>query len=113
LALEYLLTRGYVLKHRNFRFGRGEIDLVVESPEGDLVFVEVKSSRGDAAGDPLEWVTPRKRLQLQRVAQGYCLRFQPGDKPMRFDVVAVELAPAAEIRHIPHAFLPELSGYSR
>jgi hypothetical protein len=50
---------------------------------------------------------------LQRVAQGYCLRFQPGDKPMRFDVVAVELAPAAEIRHIPHAFLPELSGYSR
>lgn len=119
VALTYLLKRGYVLRDRNVRFGRGELDLVMDAPDGDLVFVEVKTSRQDRAGDPLAWVTPRKQTQIARVAQGYCL--QRGllsgncDRPMRFDVIAVDLALRgdAAVRHIPHAFIPDGSVYFR
>ena len=116
-ALAHLLRLGYILRDRNVRFGRGELDLVMDAPDGDLVFVEVKTSRQDRAGDPAGWVTPRKQLQIQRVAQGYCLERGIGDRPMRFDVVAVDVDPAAPggetVRHIPHAFLPNGAGYWR
>ena len=115
LALEHLIRRGYRLLQRNFRFRRGEIDLIVQAPEGDWVFVEVKSSRQDAAGDPAGWVTPRKQRQIQRVAQGYCLQHGGPDRPMRFDVVGVDLEArnGTGIRHIPNAFLPEGAAYFR
>ncbi len=109
-ALAHLLSRGYVLLDRNWRFGRGELDLVMESPEGDLVFVEVKTRRQRLAGDPLEWITPRKQAQIRRVAHGYCLRRGIGDRPMRFDAVSVDLATpdgAPRVTHVPKAFIPE------
>lgn len=119
-TLTYLLRRGYILRDRNIRFGRGELDLVMTAPEGDLVFVEVKTSRQDRAGDPAGWVTPRKRLQIARVAQGYCLERglltgAANDRPMRFDVVAVDLTRPGEegVRHIPHAFIPDGGAYWR
>jgi putative endonuclease len=115
VALAWLLKHGYVLRDRNVRFGRGELDLVMEAPEGDLAFIEVKTSRQDRAGDPAAWVTPRKQLQIQRVAQGYCLARGIADRPMRFDVVAVDLALPSDqgVRHIPHAFLPDGKAYWR
>lgn len=114
-ALTFLLRQGYALRDRNVRFGRGELDLVMEAPDGDLVFIEVKTSRHDRAGDPAGWVTPRKQRQIRKVAQGYCLQRGIGDRPMRFDVVGVELDPAAPggafVLHIPHAFIPEGGGH--
>jgi putative endonuclease len=116
-ALEYLVQKGYTLRDRNYRFGRGELDLVMESPEGDLVFIEVKSSRGAHAGDPLAWVHGRKQRQIQRIAQGYCIVKGIGERSMRFDVVSVQWDPKTpddvSIRHIPHAFIPEGRWYYR
>jgi putative endonuclease len=118
-ALTYLLRRGYALRDRNIRFGRGELDLVMDAPDGTLVFVEVKTSRQDRAGDPAGWVTPRKQLQIARVAQGYCLErgllSDPCIRPMRFDVIAVDLTLPGErgVRHIPHAFIPDGAAYWR
>jgi putative endonuclease len=112
-ALAYLLARGYTLLDRNWRFGRGELDLVMEAPDGDLVFVEVKTRRQNHAGDPLGWITPRKQAQIRRIARGYCLRHAFGDHPMRFDAVGVDLngpnGPA--VTHVPHAFIPEGSWF--
>jgi putative endonuclease len=109
-ALAYLRSRGYTLLDRNWRFGRGELDLVVEAPNGDLVFVEVKTRRQRLAGDPLEWITPRKQHQIRRIARGYCLRHDFRDHPMRFDAVGVDLTGPGgtpTITHVPHAFIPE------
>ena len=87
----------------------------MEAPDGDLVFVEVKSSRQDMAGDPAAWVTPAKQRQIQKVARDYCAVHGEADRAMRFDVVSVDLVPGfsgkAEIRHIPNAFLPDMGGY--
>jgi putative endonuclease len=113
-ALAYLLKQGYTLLDRNWRFGRGELDLVMEAPDGDLVFVEVKTRRQHHAGDALEWITPRKQAQIRRVARGYCLRHAFGDHPMRFDAVGVDLSGpggAPDITHVPHAFIPSGSWF--
>lgn len=115
-ALSYLLARGYRLRDRNARFGRGELDLVMDAPDGDLVFVEVKTARGEEAGDPAGWVHGRKQLQLRRVAQGYCLQRGLERRAMRFDVVAVEFGAdgdAPKVRHLTNAFLPDLRRYWR
>lgn len=45
-AVEHLLeTRDYILVGRNVRIGNyGEIDLIMRSPAGKIIFIEVKSS---------------------------------------------------------------------
>lgn len=117
LALTWLLSRGYRLLERNYRFGRhGELDLIVTAPEGDLVFVEVKTGLTDAAGDPLGWVNGRKQHKIQRIAQAWCLeRGIDMNRPMRFDAIGVQSSSHGEptVTHVPHAFLPDGAGYWR
>ena len=112
-ALAYLESKGYRLVARNFRDHRGELDLIVDAPDGTLVFVEVKSNRVDSAGRPLERVDGRKVRRLQRLAQRYCALRGQEHRDMRFDVVGVELPAegAARIEHIEAAFLPDGAGY--
>lgn len=118
-ALLHLEAKGYRLRFRNFRAGRGEIDLIMDDPKGCLVFVEVKANRSLTSGHPLERVDGRKIRRLQRLAQRYCLQHRLEDRDMRFDVVGVDLAPlpgpvpgsAGAVLHIENAFLPEGSGY--
>jgi putative endonuclease len=120
VALTYLLRQDYTLRDRNIRFGRGELDLVMDAPDGTLVFVEVKTARQDRAGDPAGWVTPRKQLQIARMAQGYCLERAlitgtNNERAMRFDVVAVDLTlpDLSGVRHIENAFIPDGRAYWR
>lgn len=98
---------------RNFRHRRGELDLIVDAPDGTLVFVEVKSNRGGSAGRPLERVDGRKVRRLQRLAQRYCALAGQEHRDMRFDVVGVDLEAdgASGIEHLEAAFLPDGAGY--
>jgi len=114
LALEHLQAKSYRLLQRNYRHGRGEIDLIMQDPDGILVFIEVKSARTRDSGAPLGRIDRRKILQLQRLAQRYCRRMDWMDREMRFDAVGVDLPEKggkAGIEHIEHAFLPDGAGY--
>jgi putative endonuclease len=113
LALAYLLEKGYTLIRRNYRHGKGEIDLVMHDPQKVLVFIEVKSSRTLSAGNPIERIEGRKVRQLQKMAQRYCWEFHQEDRDMRFDIIGVDLTktfPEA-ILHIPAAFIPNGAAY--
>lgn len=113
LALELLLSKKYHLIHRNYRFGKGEIDLIMHSPDNVLVFVEVKSGRTTNSGSPLERIDGRKIRQLQKIALRYCWEFHQEERDMRFDVVGVKLKEGctAQLEHIESAFIPEGVGY--
>ena len=89
LAAEHLERRGYVIRQRNYRCPVGEMDIVAEN--GDcLVFVEVRTRRGQEYGTPEESVTVAKQARLVEVAQTYLQEHDwPGD--WRIDVVAVKL----------------------
>jgi putative endonuclease len=118
-ALRFLQGKGFRLVKRNYRSGRsGEIDLVMDDPEGVLVFVEVKSNRGAGSGHPLERIDGRKIRRIQRLAQKYCWEHRQENRDMRFDVVGVELRSGTEsalgveeVEHIENAFLPHTDGY--
>ncbi len=113
LALLHLQKMGYTLVRQNYRNGRGEIDLVMDDPNGVLVFVEVKTNRSSQSGYPLERIDGRKIRQVQRMAQRYCWEFSQENRDIRFDVIGVQLKQdgSEEIEHIPSAFLPDMAGY--
>ena len=70
LAAERLRQAGYVVRATNYRYRAGEVDVVAEE-DGDIVFVEVKTRRGEAYGLPEEAVTPAKQRKLIAAAQTY------------------------------------------
>lgn len=103
-AVDYLVKKGYRILERNFRFDRGEIDIVADD-RGTLVFVEVKTRHSKSFGEPEDAVTPKKRLQLRKVAKGYLYAQHIESKQCRFDVVAIEYQGGdVTIRHIENAF---------
>ncbi len=58
MALEFLLGKGYRMLFRNYRQGRGEIDLIMQMDQL-LVFVEVKTRSNTDYGEPEEAVNFR------------------------------------------------------
>ena len=69
-AAEILALDGYDIMERNYTCRYGEIDIIAEKEE-ELFFVEVKTRRGDAFGDPALSITPAKRLHMRRAASNY------------------------------------------
>ena|SRR3989339_541337 len=88
LAASLLEKQGYRILQRNYRFDRGEIDLVALEG-GELVFIEVKARHGDRFGSPEEAVTPEKEEQLKKVAEGYLLEHKLDHQACRFDIVSI------------------------
>lgn len=90
LAAAFLERAGYRIVARNYRSRSGELDLVAEE-KGVVAFIEVKTRREGAAVGPFEAVTAAKRRQMVKVAMEYLVRQGEGERPARFDVVAVTL----------------------
>jgi putative endonuclease len=105
LAAGWLEARGYQIVATNWHCAYGEADLIAEHG-GELIFVEVKTRRGDALGAPEEAVTAAKRRKLIATAQTYLMEHGAEDRAFRIDVIAVQLTPAGrlvEVRHYPAA----------
>jgi putative endonuclease len=101
LAAAHLEAKGYRIRARNFRCREGEIDIVAQDGE-TLVFVEVRTRRGDAMGDAAESVTPAKEARLVTVATAYVQALAEPPADQRIDVVAVQLSPAGRLLAIDH-----------
>ncbi len=101
LAVRYLQEHGYLIRGRNYRYSNvGEVDLVAER-DGRLVFVEVRTRRGDAYGTPEESITPAKQARLAEVAQAYVQEYNWGGD-WQIDVVAVELTRSGHLSRVTH-----------
>lgn len=83
-----LYRDGLRVIERRFRCRLGEIDLI--ALHGDvIVFVEVKTRRGDGYGRPAEAVHARKRASIAAVALEFLRRRRWLERVCRFDVVEV------------------------
>jgi putative endonuclease len=104
LARVHLQGKGFRILESNYRFGRGEIDIIAE--DGDtLVFCEVKTRVNDAFGPPEAALTKRKQEQVRKIARGYLYENGVQDKVCRFDVVAIRWQGGSpDIRHYEDAF---------
>lgn len=90
LAAAYLATKKFEIIHRNYRHGRGEIDIIAR--RGDwTIFVEVKTRTSTTYGEPEAFVTPAKARQLYQAAEEYIFA-TAWQGHVRFDVVSVKVA---------------------
>lgn len=89
LAADYLRDHGYRILERNWRWRRGEIDLVT-AKDGEVVFVEVKARRSHRYGTPEESITYAKRTKLIQSAYAYLDSNDNRDARWRIDVVAID-----------------------
>ena len=91
-ALAYLQAQGLRLLMRNYRTpgrGGGEIDLIMQHPDGTVVFVEVRQRSGQRHGGAAATVAWAKQQRIVRAAQYYLLRWNRLPAT-RFDVVALD-----------------------
>jgi putative endonuclease len=91
-ALAFLQEHGLRLLQRNYRTpgrGGGEIDLIMQSPDGTVVFVEVRQrSRSDFGGAAAS-IGVHKQRRIVFAAQHYLLTWRQLP-PARFDVVTID-----------------------
>ena len=97
IAANYLQKLGYEILDRNWRIKEGELDIVLLSPEKEIVFVEVKTRTSASFGDPLESISEVKIHRIQRLALAWLATHQKLGAPYRIDVSGVLLGRSGEI----------------
>lgn len=107
-AIAYLERSGMTIVERNWRTGRGEIDVIAIDGE-ELVMCEVKTRRSTAKGTPDDAVTSTKQRRYARLAAEYLQHAGLGEQAVRYDVVSIlVIAPdRALLRHHRAAFVPD------
>lgn len=107
IATSYIEKKGYVILAQNWRDRNDEIDIIAKY-KNQLIFVEVKTRRSDAFGEPELAITQKKQHFLIRAANAYIIKndFQ-GES--RFDVLSILYRPnKIDIYHIEDAFYPSM-----
>ena len=108
IATSVLDQLGYEVVARNWTCPYGEVDII--ALDGDVtVFVEVKTravpAESSFAPAPELAVDERKQERYERMARWY-LGSCPQEVPLRFDVMALSVAPSGivHVRHLVDAF---------
>lgn len=104
-AKKYLQKQGLKFLTANFRWARGEIDLIFRDDDC-LVFVEVKTRSSEDWTRPASAVDARKRRLLSQTALNYLKLLKHPQVKIRFDIVEVLLrdGEVREVRHLPNTF---------
>ena len=89
LAVAELERRGYAIRARRHRSRYGEIDIIAEAGRV-IVFIEVKLRTTDLFGEAFEAIPRWKQRRIITVALDYLSRNELLDRPVRFDVAAVD-----------------------
>ncbi len=91
LAAEWLTAKGFAIKEINWRHRHWEVDII--AIKGDtLHFIEVKTRRSTAYGNPEESINKQKMKNLKDAAEQYQFK-NPGWKWIQFDVLAILYKP--------------------
>lgn len=106
LAVRHLKQQGYKILRRQYRNLMGEIDIIARDGEA-VVFIEVKTRKSTAAGDPVEAITFDKQKKLTQLALAFLKRYNLLEHRARFDVIAIvwpDDGEDPELTHYQNAF---------
>jgi len=104
IAADFLLNKGYIILHRNWRSGKKELDIIAQ--KADLVvFVEIKTRSNFDFGYPEEAVTRKKQQFLKSAAEAFIF-MNPRYVNIRFDIISILLEGenVKELLHFEEAF---------
>ena len=94
-ARKYLEKQVLIWLTSNFRCRVGEIDLIMKTCEGELVFIEVRRRSSIKFGGAAASVTASKQKKIMKTAALYLLKYpHQGQHGVRFDVLAFDGKPA-------------------
>lgn len=109
-ARKLLVSKGYAIRHSNWKMPPYEIDLVAMKGTR-IVFVEVKT-RAKGEFDPVDAINRKKQSNMIKSAHAYLVANElPND--VQFDVVLIVGTPETgyTIDHLEDAFYPQLTKY--
>lgn len=87
LASRYLLSNGYTILERNWRFQKAEIDILA-AKDGMLAVIEVKARSTRAFGNPEAFIN-RNKVELMRKAANAYVNKNRLNLEIRFDFIGI------------------------
>ena len=103
LAVQYLISKGYRILRRNYRYRRAEIDILAMKDDY-LVVVEVKTRNSSKFGDPQKFVS-KAQIRLLVLAADHFLEETGLQAEVRFDIIAIlKNTYRQQLKHYPDAF---------
>lgn len=103
LAVDYLKAHGYEVVARNYRYQRGEVDIICRADDL-LIFVEVKLRSSKSFGLPEDFVSENQQQKITSAAEQFML-VQEWSGDVRFDILAIlQRKGQSDIVHFKDAF---------
>jgi putative endonuclease len=102
LACKYLEDKGWRVCHRNYYCPYGEIDIVYEDSEGQLVFCEVKAKWSLAFGMPEAEFDIKKRQKFNETVLHYLGEHSINHDNYRVDLIAMLMDQDTRICRLKH-----------
>ncbi|MBK5284466.1 MAG: YraN family protein [Bacteroidia bacterium] len=107
LAAKFLEKKDYKIHVRNWRFKKGELDIVAEK-NNTMVFVEVKTRKSSYLAEPRVTISLKKQKILIATADIY-LKLNKISKESQFDVITVIVGKKENTyEHLEDAFYPTM-----
>lgn len=104
-AAEFLISKGYRMLDRNWRYGHLELDIVCTDGIS-LIISEVKARRRSIFPHPEDVFTRQQERFIILATEAYIKRYNIAME-VRFDLIAIVFRQDGfEIEHIEHAFYP-------
>jgi len=100
IAKRYLQSKRYSIIEQNYRTRRAEIDLIALC-KGILVFIEVRTKRGERFGTPEESINRNKKIKLIGNAKVYVAK-KRWKKEYRIDAICIVLDDNYRVKRINH-----------
>ncbi|WP_176391895.1 YraN family protein [Marininema halotolerans] len=101
LARRHLEAKGWLIRETNWRTRIGELDIVAEK-KGWILFVEVRTTRGNSFGYGFQSVDRKKQQQVRRLVTQYLRQHQLEHHPVRIDVISILLDRKEEVLKMDH-----------
>ena len=87
LSVDFLVKKGYVIRDKNWRFQKAEVD-IIDQKKDILAVVEVKTRSTIEFGNPQDFVNPKKIKLLVSAIDEYVVSKEL-DVEVRFDIIAI------------------------
>ena len=104
-AAEFLVSKGYCILHRNWRYGHKELDIVCTDGKM-LVVVEVKARRQESFPNPEDILSRKQEQFIMEASEHYVFKYGI-TLPVRFDLMAViQSGSLMDLEHLEDAIIP-------
>ncbi|WP_297797812.1 YraN family protein [uncultured Eudoraea sp.] len=103
MAAAYLIKRGYVIKYRNYRYLKAEIDIIAQ--KGNITAIIEVKSRSSTYFEEIAETVSRKKIKLIVSAADHYINSHHLDTEVRFDIITIlKRDNRFRIEHLENAF---------